>query len=137
MHRPLTHCMPLHTVTGPTLPDRYVCVQVGNAPHARTTTVKKCLSPRWGGQYFTIVLLEEECRAKVPLTFRVFDEDNMSKDDFLGECDVEISALRSVEVRPHTRHHAPPGNHRPHEPPRALSLMRIAALSWHRAHALP
>uniref|UniRef100_H3CPZ6 HECT-type E3 ubiquitin transferase n=1 Tax=Tetraodon nigroviridis TaxID=99883 RepID=H3CPZ6_TETNG len=66
----------------------------------QTKTIKKTLNPKWNEEFFFRV-----CPQKHRLLFEVFDENRLTRDDFLGQVDVPLSHLPTEDPameRPYT-----------------------------------
>ncbi|XP_067339248.1 E3 ubiquitin-protein ligase NEDD4-like isoform X8 [Channa argus] len=66
----------------------------------QTKTIKKTLNPKWNEEFFFRV-----CPQNHRLLFEVFDENRLTRDDFLGQVDVPLSHLPTEDPameRPYT-----------------------------------
>ncbi|XP_026209805.1 E3 ubiquitin-protein ligase NEDD4-like isoform X3 [Anabas testudineus] len=66
----------------------------------QTKTIKKTLNPKWNEEFFFRV-----CPQNHRLLFEVFDENRLTRDDFLGQVDVPLSHLSTEDPameRPYT-----------------------------------
>ncbi|KAL6041676.1 Ras GTPase-activating protein 4 [Balamuthia mandrillaris] len=86
--------LPVMDVTGKS--DPFVIVQA--LEHAiRTRTVWKSLNPFWGEEY-NIELTPEEAKELQELTFTIWDEDKISKDDIIGAVKLPMTLLADNQV---------------------------------------
>ena len=69
-------------------PDTYVKVRAGAYKHV-TSVVKNCVDPVWEDSKWAFFLMETCKGHRVSLT--AFDEDSLSKDDFLGKAWIRYS----------------------------------------------
>uniref|UniRef100_A0A8C0YLY0 E3 ubiquitin-protein ligase NEDD4-like n=1 Tax=Cyprinus carpio carpio TaxID=630221 RepID=A0A8C0YLY0_CYPCA len=66
----------------------------------QTKTIKKTLNPKWNEEFYFRV-----CPQNHRLLFEVFDENRLTRDDFLGQVDVPLAHLPTVDPameRPYT-----------------------------------
>jgi len=87
----------LRSLVGQGKPDTYVKVRAGAYKHV-TSVVKNCVDPVWEDSKWAFFLMETCKGHRVSLT--AFDEDSLSKDDFLGKAwiTVEEAAASGEEL---------------------------------------
>ena len=76
--------------------DPYVVFTPGGGSVHKTHTVSKTVEPVWNEELSVSERLGKLLRA--PACFEVYDEDQFSKDDLLGRCELDLEAVLDVAV---------------------------------------
>lgn len=83
----------LRSLVGQDKPDTYVVVKSGGDKHV-TSVVKNCADPVWDDAQWVYFLMETPRGHRISLT--AFDEDSMSKDDFMGKAWFSVEDVASA-----------------------------------------